>query len=151
MGGTLSASQTKHLGRHLYKLQLQPEWTTQLDQLGNLWAQSSPNRESPVCPGFWAHHAESPDLINLQYFGQIAIQAFDLYDMDIPDKSYDIYQYLTATDTATSAVTPEILSDAAYNVTQIVNEQFTEALTGTLWLYPTAVRPSYSYDKSTDD
>jgi hypothetical protein len=85
---------------------------------------------------------ESPDLINLQYLGQIAITSFQLYALEVPDETYNTYQDLAAVNTTTvgtGAVDQQLILEAFNNVTQIINEPFTLALTGTLWLYPTAV------------
>lgn len=49
-GGALSRLETRNLGRYLYKLQLEPEWTEQLSQLTQLWNQTNPPRE-PLNPG----------------------------------------------------------------------------------------------------
>jgi hypothetical protein len=90
-----------------------------------------------------ADRVESPDLINLQYLGQIAITSFQLYALEVPDATYDTYQDLSAVNTTIisgESVDNTLLEEAFYNVTQIINEPFTLALTGTLWLYPTAVR-----------
>jgi hypothetical protein len=43
-GGTLSDLEIRNLGRYLYKLQLDPDWDVQLDQLGELWNQTNPPR-----------------------------------------------------------------------------------------------------------
>jgi hypothetical protein len=48
-GGTLSATETRDLGRYLYKLQLDPDWDVQLAQLGTLWNQTNPPRSSQPC------------------------------------------------------------------------------------------------------
>jgi len=89
-----------------------------------------------------ADRTESPDLINLQYLGQIAITSFSLYALEVPDETYNTYQDLAAVNTTTvgtGAVDQQLILEAFNNVTQIINEPFTLALTGTLWLYPTAV------------
>jgi hypothetical protein len=83
-------------------------------------------------------------LINLQYLGQIAITSFQLYALEVPDETYDTYQDLSAVNTTLiggGPVNDTLVEEAFRNVTQIINEPFTLALTGTLWLYPTAVRP----------
>jgi hypothetical protein len=90
----------------------------------------------------YADEVESPDLINLQYLGQIAITSFRLYALEVPDETYNTYQDLAAVNTTTvgtGAVDQQLILEAFNNVTQIINEPFTLALTGTLWLYPTAV------------
>ena len=90
----------------------------------------------------YADKIESPDLINLQYLGQIAITSFQLYALEVPDETYNTYQDLAAVNTTTvgiGAVDQQLILEAFNNVTQIINEPFTLALTGTLWLYPTAV------------
>ena len=92
-----------------------------------------------------ADEVESPDLINLQYLGQIAITSFQLYALEVPDETYNTYQDLAAVNTTTvgtGAVDQQLMLEAFNNVTQIINEPFTLALTGTLWLYPTAVSPA---------
>ena len=90
----------------------------------------------------YADNVESPDLINLQYLGQIAITSFQLYALEVPDETYNTYQDLSAVNTTivgTGPVDEQLIMAASYNVTQIIGEPFTLALTGTLWLYPTAV------------
>lgn len=141
-GGTLSDLEVRNLGRYLYKLQLDPDWDVQLAQLGALWNQTNPPRSSPPPYLGYADSVESPDLINLQYLGQIAITSFQLYALEVPDETYNTYQDLSAVNTTivgTGPVDEQLILAASYNVTQIIGEPFTLALTGTLWLYPTAV------------
>ena len=100
------------------------------------------------------NEVESPDLINLQYLGQIAITSFQLYALEVPDETYNTYQDLAAVNTTTVgavAVDQQLILDAFTNVTQIINEPFTLALTGTLWLYPTAVSPAMPSDEEVTD
>jgi hypothetical protein len=143
-GGILDEMEIRNLGRYLYKLQLDPDWDVQLNQLGELWNQTNPPRSSTYYSNRTTvtDKIESPDLINLQYLGQIAITSFQLYSLEVPDKTYDTYQDLAAANTTTigdSTVNNQLIQEAFYNVTEIINEPFTLALTGTLWLYPTAV------------
>ena len=51
-GGQLSGLEIRTLGRYLYKLPLEPEWTTQLAQLDELWSQTNPPGQSDLAhPG----------------------------------------------------------------------------------------------------
>ena len=45
-GGILNEMEIRDLGRYLYKLQLEPDWDVQLNQLGELWNQTNPPRSS---------------------------------------------------------------------------------------------------------
>lgn len=45
-GGMWDDPDDKRLGRYLYKLNLEPEWTDQLQQLQELYTSSQPSRES---------------------------------------------------------------------------------------------------------
>lgn len=45
-GGALSQLEIRKLGRYLYKLPLEPEWTDQLHELDELWSHPDPPRES---------------------------------------------------------------------------------------------------------
>lgn len=47
-GGSLSALEIRNLGRYLYKLPLEPEWTEQLRQLNELWRQQNPPGEHEI-------------------------------------------------------------------------------------------------------
>ena len=142
-GGILTDREIGLVGRYLYKLQLDPDWDVQLAQLGELWNQTNPPRRlRQSFYEYFAYWIESPDLINLQYVGQIAITSFQLYALEVPDETYNTYQDLSAVNTTLiggETVNSTPVDEAFYNVTQIINEPFTLALTGTLWLYPTAV------------
>jgi hypothetical protein len=92
---------------------------------------------------------ENADLINLQYLGQIAAESFQLYGLEVPDNTQDVFSNLLSLDTVTSndtSINVGLVDKATEYVTQIINEPFTHALSGTLWLYPSAVscnmRPS---------
>lgn len=86
---------------------------------------------------------EDPDLLNIQYIGQIVVESFQLYGLGIPDSVEMTLQSLYALNTTlvsnTTGYTQQT-EEALIDVSQIISEPFTLALTGTLWLYPTAVR-----------
>lgn len=144
-GGALSALEIQNLGRYLYKLQLEPEWTVQLAQLDELWSQTNPPREhvyQAQCPATVDRNTEDPEIINLQYLGQIIMESFGLYGLQIPDQTMSTLQSLYALNTtniSNSSLTDQRTAEATFDVAQIIAEPFTLALTGTLWLYPTAV------------
>jgi hypothetical protein len=79
---------------------------------------------------------ENADLINLQYLGQIAVESFQLYGLEVPGDTQDVFSNLLSLDTSMNV---GLVDKATEYVTLIINEPFTHALSGTLWLYPTAV------------
>lgn len=83
--------------------------------------------------------------MNTQYIGQIVVESFGLYGLKVPDSVEMTLQSLYALNTTlvpgSSAYNQET-EEALGDVVQIIAEPFTLALTGTLWLYPTAVGPS---------
>lgn len=89
--------------------------------------------------------AEDPEIINIQYIGQIVVESFQLYGLKTPDSVETTLQSLYALNTTLtpgSAAYEQQTEEALTDVARIISEPFTLALSGTLWLYPTAVRPA---------
>lgn len=157
-GGDLSEFEIADLGRYLYKLQLEPQWTDQLNRLDELWSQSNPPREyRNPCTRAWGRSdsracadsclVEDPEILNAQYIGQIVVTSFQLYGIKVPDESYTTLQQLYTINTTMTPDPTERRTKAYQDVAQIIAEPFTLSLTGTLWLYPTAVSPVFWFSQ----
>lgn len=88
---------------------------------------------------------EDPEILNTQYIGQIVVESFELYGLKVPDSVEMTLQNLYALNTTLvpgSEAYTQQTETALADVVQIIAEPFTLALTGTLWLYPTAVGQS---------
>lgn len=101
----------------------------------------------------WANYGadeitEDPDLLNIQYIGQIVVESFMLYGLQIPksvettlQSLYTLNTTLVSNSTGYTEQTDEALADLEL----IISDPFTLALTGVLWLYPTAVSRNGSH------
>lgn len=73
------------------------------------------------------------------------IESFELYGLKIPESTEATLQSLYALNTtmvSNGTLDEQRTDEAIFDVAQLVSEPFTLALTGTLWLYPTAVSSS---------
>jgi hypothetical protein len=81
------------------------------------------------------------------------VTSFQLYGLEVPDHTQDVFSTLVGLDTVTGSnatLNAVRVDQAAEYVTEIINEPFTHGFSGTLWLYPTAVRDNTGQQERTD-
>ncbi|KAK4684398.1 hypothetical protein P7C73_g5782, partial [Tremellales sp. Uapishka_1] len=126
-GGSNLTVVSQNVRYYLGRLELVPSYSDEITLINDLSQESVPT--------------DDPSLLAYQYFGQILLQTSNSYGIELSEKSLNtlgtLYE-INSTYTTNATLEGQRRDEASALLLEIIAEPLNLALSGTLWLFPTA-------------